>query len=209
MLGGERTSTPIASVSAADRQREFEALALPLTNVLYATAFRMCGNAAAAEDLVQETFVCAWQKYDTYAPGTNFKAWVFRILVLYHRNQARSTARAPVPLEHPEAMSAAESVNGSPLDVATLDDWNNVYADDVEDEFKAALDRLDPDHRAILMLVTLGEFSYQECADTLGLPVGTVMSRLYRARKQLYAELSEYASKKGFLKRMPIEKGAP
>jgi len=79
-------------------------------------------------------------------------------------------------------------------------EWTSLYADSVDDEFKRALDNLDPDNRAVLILVSLAEFTYQECAEALDMPLGTVMSRLYRARKQLQDELQSYAAERGFLR---------
>jgi RNA polymerase sigma-70 factor, ECF subfamily len=178
----------------------FEAVALPLSNVLYATAYRLTGNHSRAEDLVQETFVRAWQKFNHFQTGTNFKAWIFKILIFLHKNESRGLRNAPVPLEVGAEAAGTLAPEPKPIRSSGVE-WAKLYEHDVDDEFKRALDRLDEDHRAVLMLVTLGEFSYQECADTLNLPLGTVMSRLYRARKQLQADLHEYACEKGVLRR--------
>jgi RNA polymerase sigma-70 factor (ECF subfamily) len=182
---------------AADRSAEFERLSLPIANTLYATAYRLTGNAARAEDLVQETYVLAWQKFDSFKTGTNFKAWLFRVLILISKNEGRVQRKQPAALsEETERNLAQRDDTSAPTDAAAKLN----YDDFVDDDFKRALDRLDGDHRTILMLVTLGELSYQECAESLALPIGTVMSRLHRARKQLQGELTQYAQERGLLR---------
>jgi len=185
------------AVPSEQRRQSFEALALPLADILYATAYRLTGNAAKAEDLVQEAFVRAWQNYDRFEQGTNFKAWIFKILIFVHRNEQRSAKSREVPTDFTENQPAASA----PLaeEFASVD-WEALYPDLVEDEFKRALDKLDEDQRAVLMLVTLGDLSYQECAAALDVPAGTVMSRLFRARKRLQEELYEYAKERGVLR---------
>jgi RNA polymerase sigma-70 factor (ECF subfamily) len=187
--------------TSSSRIAEFEQLALPLSQVLYATAYRLTGNSARAEDLVQDAFVRAWQKFDQFTPGSNFKAWIFKILIFLSRNEGRAVRRQPVALEaESQAVAPAPAAEASLAVLHPEGGWNSLYDSIVDDEFKGALTRLDEDHRAVLMLFTLGELSYQECAETLDIPVGTVMSRLFRARKQLQAELAEYAREKGLFR---------
>jgi len=176
---------------------EFEQLAMPLAGSLYATAYRLTGNATRAEDLVQETYVKAWQRFQQFQAGTNFKAWIFRILILTSRNENRTQRKQPVQLSE-ESVRQIEKVESNELPRRADDSIN--YDAFLDDDFKRALDRLDAEHRSVLMLVTLGELSYQECADTLELPIGTVMSRLYRARKQMQVELHDYALERGLLR---------
>lgn len=193
---GERPSHDMAV-----RKEQFEAVAMPLTNILYATALRMVGNSAKAEDLVQETFVRAWQNFDRFTLGTNFKAWVFQILTFLYKNERRSakSREATVDYSANDILPAPAESEGMVEDAAGVD-WDHLYPDMVDDKFKRALDRLDEDQRSVLLLVTLGELSYQECADALGIPIGTVMSRLFRARKQLQDELTEYVRGEGMLR---------
>jgi RNA polymerase sigma-70 factor (ECF subfamily) len=194
-------SMPHENSSAADavpsRAAEFERLALPLAQTLYATAYRLTGHAARAEDLVQEAYVLAWNKFGQFERGTNFKAWLFRILILSAKNEGRAQRKQPVALSDETALnlSTRASDNGPPAAAVSLN-----YGAFVDDDFKRALDRLDEDHRTVLLLVTLGELSYQECAAALSIPAGTVMSRLFRARKQLQSELREYALANGILR---------
>jgi RNA polymerase sigma-70 factor (ECF subfamily) len=176
------------------RKEQFEALAMPLANLLYATALRMVRNTAKAEDLVQETYVRAWQNFDRFTLGTNFKAWAFQILTFLYKNERRSAKSRETTVDYSgnEILPAPTSPDPHLGDTSDLD-WESLYPDLVDDQFKRALDRLDEERRSALLLVTLGELSYQECAELQGIPIGTVMSRLFRARKQLQEELGDYA----------------
>lgn len=189
-----------AQTNLAARRAEFETLALPLAELLYASAYRMTGNATRAEDLVQETYVRAWKNFDRFEQGTNFKAWVFKILIFVNRNERRNPRLRDVTVDFSGEEHAVEAP-ASAAQPANALDWAALCGELLEDEFKRALDRLDEDQRTVLMLVTLGELSYQECADALGVPIGTVMSRLFRARKRMQEELHEYARERGLLGR--------
>ncbi len=194
MLAGKAESAPGAAALGA----EFEALSMPLAETLFATAFRITGNAARAEDLVQEAYVLAWQKFAQYQRGSNFKAWLFRILILTSKNEMRTQRKQPAQLGDDTAHIVTPNDSEQTGMSAPLGFFD--HAEIGDDDFKRAVDRLDTSHRTILMMVTLGELSYQECADSLSLPLGTVMSRLHRARKQLQADLYEYAREKGILR---------
>lgn len=190
--------------STLSRPEEFEALAMPLARALYGTAFRMLGNSQRAEDIVQDAYARAWEKFDQFQKGSNFKAWIFQILVFLCRNEVRTNRNRPVQGESVEqilqGMVSAPQSDSQAVPSTTRVDWCSLYADSVDDQFKRSLDNLDPDNRAVLILVSLAEFTYQECAEALDMPLGTVMSRLYRARKQLQDELRSYAVERGFLR---------
>ncbi len=148
---------------------DFEAQALVHLDALMRAAIRLCGSREAAEDAVQETYLQAWRYWRTFQPGTNCRAWLFRILfnVIKKRGGEKS---ADVPLEE--------------------SDFENVLrfepAGQIEEcEMLEAFDRLAEDQRAVLLLVVVEEMSYKEAAVALGVPVGTVMSRLSRARALL------------------------
>lgn len=189
------------SRNMAIRKEQFEAVAMPLANLLYATALRMVGNAAKAEDLVQETYVRAWRNFDRFALGTNFKAWIFQILTFLYKNERRSakSREATVDFSANDLLPAPAEGNVLVEDASGVK-WDALYPDLVDDRFKRALDRLDEDQRSVLLLVTLGDLTYQECAEALGIPIGTVMSRLFRARKQLQEELTEHVRAQGMLR---------
>jgi RNA polymerase sigma-70 factor, ECF subfamily len=199
---GTLKAPPQTQADAAASASEFESLAMPLAQVLYATAYRITGNSARAEDLVQETFVRAWQKFSSFTRGSNFKAWIFKILIFLSRNEGRAARHQPVSLDAENSTPVRAASASAPAYVPPKGSggWNALYDSIVDDEFRNALARLDEDHRSVLMLFTLGELSYQECAEALEIPVGTVMSRLFRARKQLQADLAEYARNKGIFR---------
>jgi RNA polymerase sigma-70 factor (ECF subfamily) len=178
------------------RMVQFQELALPLKDMLYGASLRMCGDAAKAEDLVQETHIRAWKNFDRFQLGTNFKAWIFRILSFLHKNERRSAKNRELPVDFTEHEAMASRTPDSAHGRKT--DWDAVYPDLVEDHLKRALDRLDYDQRTVLMMVSLGDLSYQETAEALEIPIGTVMSRLYRARKQLQQELQTFAADRGW-----------
>ncbi|MBI3830605.1 MAG: sigma-70 family RNA polymerase sigma factor [Planctomycetes bacterium] len=208
----ESTSRPavhaLSPAALAERRAAFEAVAMPLADILYASAYRMLGNSAKAEDLVQETYIRAWKNFDRFETGTNFKAWIFKIMIFVNRNDRRNPRSRDINVdfsayEHP----VAAAPEPDPVAAGRVN-WEALYGELVEDEFKRALEHLDEDQRTVLMMVTLGELSYQEVSDTLGVPIGTVMSRLFRARKRLQEELHDYAKERGLLRKAGKEEAA-
>jgi RNA polymerase sigma-70 factor (ECF subfamily) len=151
---------------------------------------RWSGNHAHAEDLVQETHLCAWRNFDRFTMGTCFKAWVFQILRFVAWNKRRSTASRQLTVD----FQADESSLGNWMQQEKYvqprsTDWESVFPDLVDDTLKRALDNLPQTQRTLVLYIPLGGLSYQECADQFGIPVGTVMSRYWRARTTLRQEL--------------------
>ena len=173
--------------AVADAERLFEAEALPHLNVLFRTALRLTTSRAEAEDLVQDVYAQAWRSFASYAPGTNCRAWLFKILM----NKLEHQRRRKYALMKRTADADDE------LLAATV-----AYVPPVEHELKdaqilAALDRLPERQREIVLLADVEEFSYREIAEVLGVPIGTVMSRLSRARAQLRQHLADVAPQYG------------
>jgi RNA polymerase sigma-70 factor (ECF subfamily) len=164
--------------SATTPSADFEQLALPLFDSLYNHAFWLTGNQAEAEDLVQETFTKSLRAFDSFQPGTNFKAWIFRIL----RNTFLTTrtgiaASRTVFLEdHPDTFDTATA---GPTPEDTLIRLDNQAA------LHAALEQLQPQLREALLLCDVEEIKYKDIAVILDTPIGTVMSRISRARRAL------------------------
>ena len=180
------------------RRKQFEDLALPLLDRLYAMALHMVREPARAEDMVQETYLRAWQNFDRFTLGTHFKAWIFQILTYLFLNERRSGTRRETSVDFSEKdLVAARPEPDVAQSSPPVTDWDRLYPALVDDVVKRALDRLAPEQRAVFLLTTLGELSYQECAEIVDVPIGTVMSRLFRARKQLQEELSTYARERG------------
>ncbi len=175
---------------------EFEELVRPHADALYRTALRMTGDAPAAEDLVQEAFLKAWKNLHRFERGTNFKAWIFTILTNAYINDYRRAARAPevvTDFSEVEPEGPVETPHLSAEDVARL-------GDRLGDAARKALEKVPDEFRLVFLLATLEDLSYKEIAAMMGIPIGTVMSRLFRARTMLREELAEFARQEGFLR---------
>lgn len=165
----------------------FEALLAPQLDALYRTARRMTRNADDAEDLVQDTAVRAFRAFGQFEPGTNFRAWIFRVLTTTFINRQRSLGRHPVvetlDVDHAAGVYDHIADDAPTPEAAVLDRMS------VEDIVRA-MDSLPPDFAAVVQMADVEEMDYQEVADALGIPVGTVRSRLHRGRRLLRAALS-------------------
>lgn len=154
---------------AAGRQQEFEEIALPHARALLRVARRLTGKSSAAEDLVQETLLSAWRGFHQFRPDTNIRAWLFRILFNTFYGQGRKLSATVVPLS--PAMAAR---------TPSVDDAIAV---------RRALDSLEAEHQAVLLLGVVEGFTCREMAEILGVPIGTIMSRLSRARQAMRKSL--------------------
>jgi len=165
---------------------EFESAALPHLNDLYRTASRVIGNRAEAEDLVQEAYLQAWKSFHRFEPGTNCRAWLFKILFHVIQHHRRKWYTSKVVQENDDLMLQDTIAYEPPV------------PQDLRDEdVLAALAKVSVQYREVVLLADVQEFSYKEVAATLGVPVGTVMSRLSRGRKLLREELSGVAQSYG------------
>ncbi len=199
--GNPPDSSDSPAVAAGDNDslaaQRFSEEALPLLDQLYAGALRLTRKPADAEDLVQDTYMQAFRKFNQYRSGTNLKAWMYRIMTNTFLNQYRLKTRRPQEdgsgeisdqdqaahsLHHPEGMPSAETLALERLPNETI---------------QAAFDKLSDEHRAVVYLADVEQFSYKEISQILDIPLGTVMSRLHRGRSQLREELSEYAREYG------------
>ena len=186
-----------ATESAAQKKARFERDALQYTNQLYAAAMRYTKNPQDAQDLVQDTYAKAFVAFHQFEPGTNLKAWLYRILTTTFINTYRKDQRRPQisdgELEDWQIYDAAShtSDQGRSAEEVALDGIVDV-------EVKAALAAMPEDFRMAVYLADVEGFSYKEIADIVGVPSGTVMSRLHRGRKLLRSSLAEYAKDRGF-----------
>jgi RNA polymerase sigma-70 factor (ECF subfamily) len=173
-----------ASSSAAEARRaSFEQEALSFLDRLYATALRLTRNAADAEDLVQDTYLRAFRAADQFQPGTNLRGWLFTILHNTHLNQRRDRARSPV-----EADSEAVELASEPPDRAATPE-EELLRSTMDADLKAALDELPEAFREAVWLRDVEQFSYDEIAKIVQVPIGTVMSRISRGRRLLHDRL--------------------
>ncbi len=181
---------------------DFEAGVLAQLDSLYRTALRLTNNPQEAEDLVQETMLKAFRFADTYQRGTNLRAWLFRILNTSAINRYRKQATHPTPASLPEGedfyiYNRIRDLTGQELSNAAEDEVINSYLD--EDVYKALMD-LPQNFRIALILADIEDMSYKEIAETLQIPIGTVMSRISRARRQLQKSLWDYATQRGYIR---------
>ncbi len=183
-----------------ERDARFEGEALQFLDQLYAAALRMTRNPADAEDVVQETYAKAYGSFHQYTPGTNLKAWLYRILTNTYINSYRKKQREPKISDGENIedwqLARAESHTSSGLKSAEMVALDNLPDSDVKD----ALQSLAPDFRLAVFLADVEGFSYKEIAEIMGTPIGTVMSRLNRGRTQLRVRLADYARDRGLVR---------
>ena len=161
----------------------FETEFIPQLDALYAFAFNLTKNPSDAEDLVQDTYLKAFRFIESYQEGTNPKAWLFRILKNSFINKYRSQQKKPESSEIQE-------------DIPT--NGNFSFDNLLGDEVTKAMDQLPEDYKTVLLLCDIEDFSYEEIADILDIPIGTVRSRIFRARNTLKKKLKKYAESMGY-----------
>ena len=180
MASGENTGN--TKMPLADR---FEAEAMPHLNDIFRTAYRILGDRARAEDVVQDVFLQAWRSFQRFEAGTNCRAWLFKILFHCVHHHRRKWFRFPLLSQKQETLEST-LVFTAPVPERITDR-----------EILAALSHIPRDYRMVVLLIDVEEFAYKEAADILSVPIGTVMSRLSRARKLLKEQLGDVARSYG------------
>lgn len=185
--------------SAAERKKRFERDALQYMNQLYAAAMRYTKNPEDAQDLVQDTYAKAYTSFHQFEPGTNLKAWLYRVLTTTFINTYRKDQRRPQTSDSElEDWQIAEASSHTSDQGKSSED---VVLENLPDsDIKNALAEIPEEFRIAVYLADVEGFSYKEIAEIVGVPAGTVMSRLHRGRKQLREKLTDYARERGYVK---------
>ncbi len=185
-----------------ERRQEFEDVALPHLDALYNLALKLTRNPGDAEDLVQEAYLRAFRFFDSYQQGTHIKAWLFRILRNTFINRYRAAKIRPDEVDFAKVEAIYDKVvRGEFLAGKQPRSPEEIVMSGVLDhEVQEAIDRLPEEYRTVVILALVEGMSYREIASALSIPLGTVMSRLHRGRKQLQTALFEYARRKGIVR---------
>ena len=189
--GGYLSEEEIANLT-----EEFKREALPHIGILRNYANKMTGNELDADDLLQETYLRAFRFFHKFEKDTNCKAWLFRIMKNLFINNYRKNQKSPGKVDYEEIENFFENIKSEKLDSSDLQE--KVFANLLDDNVTIALNSLQDDFKTVIILCDLEGLSYEEIAEFVQCPIGTVRSRLHRARKLLAQKLYKYAKTKGY-----------
>lgn len=178
------------------KQEDFEEEIIPHLDAVYNFALRLTTDPNDAEDLVQDTIVKAYRFFSSYEKGTNAKAWLFRILKNSYINNYRKKSKQPNQVDYDEVATFYETIRAERTDTSDLED--RMFRDLIDDDISNALEELPEDFRTVVLLCDVEGFTYEEIANMLDVPIGTIRSRLHRGRNLLKDRLMEYAQNRGY-----------
>jgi RNA polymerase sigma-70 factor (ECF subfamily) len=181
----------------------FENADLPFRDPLYKTALRLTRSSEDAEDLLQETYLKAYRHYASFQPGTNLKAWLFKILKNTFINEYRRRKQLPVQVDFGELEETFESALSNADAVAARNPEEELLEASLDAEVRTSLVALPHNYKVVVLLADIEGYAYKEIADILAIPVGTVMSRLYRGRRLLERALLSYGVRYNYLHHRP------
>jgi RNA polymerase sigma-70 factor, ECF subfamily len=176
---------------------EFQREAVPHMDILYNYALRMTGDQDDADDLVQETYLKAYRFWDKYEKGTNIRAWLFRIMKNSYINRYRKETKEPDTVDYDKIQNYYSTIRDESADPNDLQE--KIFGGLFEDNVAQALESLPEDFRTVVILCDIEGLTYEEIAEFVDCPIGTVRSRLHRGRKMLRAVLFEYARNRGYV----------
>lgn len=179
-----------------NKQQDFNEEILPHLDALYNFGLRLTADPNDAEDLVQDTIVKAFRFFSSYEKGTNAKAWLFRILKNSYINNYRRKSKKPQEVDYDEVASFYETIRAERTESSDLED--KMFRELIDDDLSNALDSIPEDFRTVVLLCDVEDFTYEEIANMLDVPIGTIRSRLHRGRNLLKAQLMEYATNRGY-----------
>ena len=177
-------------------QESFVSEAIPHMKLLYNYAYRMTGYQQDADDLLQDTYLRAFRFYHKFQKGTNCKAWLFKIMKICYINKYRKNIKEPAKVDYEDVQNFYDSIRNDVVEPNNLE--NKVYSNLLDDELMNAITSLQDDYKTAVILCDLEGLSYEEIAEFLVIPIGTVRSRIHRARKMLQHKLVDYARSKGY-----------
>ncbi|MEX2435418.1 MAG: sigma-70 family RNA polymerase sigma factor [Balneolaceae bacterium] len=179
------------------KQKDFNEEIIPHLDALYNFGLRLTADPNDAEDLVQDTIVKAYRFFSSYEKGTNAKAWLFRILKNSYINNYRKKSKKPQEVDYDEVATFYETIRAERTETSDLED--KMFRELIDDDISNALDEIPEDFRTVVLLCDVEDFTYEEIANMLDVPIGTIRSRLHRGRNLLKAQLMEYAGKRGYV----------
>ena len=179
------------------KHREFENEAVPHKQALYSFALKLTGAEDDADDLVQETYLKAFRFFDKFEKGTNCKAWLFRIMKNSFINDYRKVTKEPNKVDYEDVQNFYDSVKSDEVVYEHI--VGDTFSTTLDDDITNAITRLPHDFQTIIILSDIEGYTYEEISEFMSCPVGTVRSRLHRARKLLYSKLYDYAKNNGFV----------
>ena len=186
-----------------EKKEKFEEIAFDFMDSLYSTALRLTRNTEEAEDLVQDTYLRAFRFFDKFQEGTNFKAWIFKIMTNTFINKYRKKVRTPQQVQLDKVSYGLENEEEKEDTVQQIE-WSGFdeerYEELFDDDIKSALSQLSEEFRIVVLLADIEGFSYKEIAEIIDRPNGTVMSRLFRGRRMLQKILEKYARREGYIR---------
>jgi len=178
------------------RKQDFDAEAMPHMNLLHNYAYKITGNQLDADDLLQETYLRAFRFFNKFERGTNCKAWLFRIMKNLFINKYRKNQKEPGKVDYGEIENFFDNIRSDKIDSTDLQE--KVFSNLLDDDLTNALNSLQDDFKTVVILCDLEGLSYEEIADFVQCPIGTVRSRLHRGRKMLQQKLYNYAKTRGY-----------
>lgn len=191
-----KKTNKIEGLETKQKYNDFDSEVLIHMSALKSFALKMTNDEEDAEDLVQETLLKAFRFFDKFEKGTNSKAWLFQIMKNSFINNYRKTTREPGKVDYEDVQNFYETIKAD--EVKSKHSENDAFSDVLDDEIATALSVLPDDFRTIVFLSDIEGYTYEEIADFMDCPIGTVRSRLHRARKMLYALLYQYAQENGY-----------
>lgn len=194
---GDDTLESLSADELEKRKADFEAEAIPHMKLLYNYALRMTNDQLEADDLLQDTYLRAFKFFHKFEKGTNCKAWLFRIMKNCYINKYRKNKKEPSKVDYDDVQNFYDSIRDDIVDPNDLE--YKVFSNLLEDDVVNSLNSLPDDYKTVVILCDLEGLSYEEIAEFLNVPIGTVRSRLHRGRKILQRKLRDYAKSRGYV----------